>query len=341
MTSKTYICEYLPRYLDKYLPISMNLTDAGYKSYVTSLWMLLEHASKTLNCPSHKIKARALDYKLLYDFMIEKSEKKSWKQATWNARLSGLKAFLGFLSMEDPWFLEVYNRFQKIKCQRRDRSDPFYLTKEQVEKALDSFTPRSWIQYRDYTMIKFMIKTGLRAFEVRKLTHDDIVFFSSHSAQVNFKGKGRKNRGVPIRDHNMIKNLSHFLSLNDVKTKFCFPSRSGTKMSESNLANRVTHFFQPYDVSKKVTPHDLRRSAAMLWLRKGADIETISALLGHEDISTTERYVRFILADLEAELERIALDAKDFQAPKLLKKDSELLESIKERVRKNRKLAPI
>jgi len=316
------------------------LTKDGYKSYATSLWMLLEYASHKLGCPTYKIKTKSLDYDLLYSFMIEKSEEKSWKPATWNARLSGLKAFVGFLSMEDPWFLHVYNRFRKIKCQRRNRTDPFYLTKEQLDTAIERQVPRNWVEYRDHTIIKFMIKTGLRAHEVRNLKHDDILYISSYQVHVRFKGKGRKNRVVPIMDTHFIRNLRDFFNLSDVNTKFCFPSKSGSKMSESNLSNRVTRFFGKSDLSKNVTPHDLRRTAAMLWQSNGLDNKTISGLLGHEDVSTTEDYLKFILADREAELARIALDSEEFHAPKFRKEDDELLESIKMKVRKNKHLVP-
>lgn len=338
MTSKTYLTEHVDRYLDIDLPVARNFTASSYKSYVTSLLMVLEYTSATLKCPTHKIKSKSLTYHLLYDFMTDTKERKSWKPATWNTRLSGIKSFVEFLSAEDPRFLDTYRRLRKIKNQKVDRNDPFYLNKEQLDASLKVSRPNSWIGLRDYTIIQFMLKTGLRAFEVRNLKHDDILYLSSKTVHVRFRGKGRKERVVPVVDSGLIKTMQNFFHNPVVNSQYCFPSRSGSHMSESNLSDRVTRFFKKHDIAKKVTPHDLRRSAAMSWLRQGMSVYNISNLLGHEDIATTQIYLKLDPEEREADLRRIAVENGEFHHPKFKYEDDDLIKSIKMRIRRSQHL---
>ena len=126
--------------------------------------------------------------------------------------------------------------------------------------------------------------------------------------------------------------------MRDVNSKYVFPSRSGSKMSTLNMADRVTRFFSPHGLDKKVTPHVLRRSAAMNWLVKGVDIFHVSAMLGHEHITTTELYVRSNLEDREAELKRVGMDKGDFEPFKPNKAEDAFIEALMAKTRKKKKL---
>ena len=338
MPSKKYLCEYVERYLDKELQISKNMTRSGFKSYVLTLNMLLRYASNKMRIPSDKIRAAELNYKIIYDFMTETSDQKSWKPATWNARLAGIKSFVRFLSLEDIWFLETYNRVKLIQSQKVDRKDPFYLNNQTVTKAIESYEPEKWTQFRDYTIVQFMMATGLRVAEVCNLKVKDILWLSKRKIHIRFKGKGRKQRVLPIIDNALIKNLSQLLEFPDVNSKYVFPGVSGSKMSTSNLRKRVDRFFSPQGLKKKVTPHVLRRSAAMNWLSKEMDIFHVSAMLGHEHLSTTEHYLRSNLEDKEAELKRIGMNDNEFKPFKPKKGQDEFLDRLMKRIQKGNKL---
>jgi len=314
MPDKKFLCEYTNRYLDKELEISMNMTKSGYKSYVLTLTMFLGYASEKLRCTSDQIKASDFNYKIVYDFMTDSYEKRSWSPATWNARLAGIKSFIRFLSMEDPWYLESYNRVKLISGRRLPRRDPFYINNAKLVSIVESFRSNSWSQFRDCAMVQFMVATGLRASEVCNLKVKDILWLSSSKVHVRFIGKGRKKRILPLVDSSVIQCLCDLLAKSDVNSEFVFPGKTGTRMSTSNLRDRINRFFCPHGLKHKVTLHTLRRSAAMNWLTIGMDIYHVSAMLGHEHISTTEQYLRSNLEDRESELKRIGIDDTEFQA---------------------------
>lgn len=62
-------------------------------------------------------------------------------------------------------------------------------------------------------------------------------------------------------------------------------------MSEENI-RRILKKFNGHNVNQNITPHSMRHSAAMNWIENGMGIFNVSTNLGHEDTSTTQRYVR-------------------------------------------------
>jgi len=337
MTTGRYLSEYINRYLDIELRTSQNLAQESQNSYGDALVMFLAFLSARLGCDACEIKTKSVDYRSCYDFMVETSKGNLWGPSTWNNRLAGLRSFFRFLSSEDLRFLEVYRKLKLIKNQRLKRRDRFFLNQAQLEEIFANSTRRSWVEYRDYTMVQFMIKTGLRAMEVRNLKHEDILYLSSHTIHVRIDGKGRKERVIPIVDPQFIKTLKSFFGDQEVNSEFCFSSRSGCRMSMSNLSDRVIRFCSHTKLKKQVTPHVLRHSAAMNWLRQGVDVFTISALLGHEDLKTTQIYVKSTLEDRERKLRGVAFDDNSYGRPKLGQKDQNFIDSLRRKLRKNRR----
>lgn len=334
MPDKKYLYEYIPRYLDVELASVKNMTASGYKNYSLTLKMLLAYMSERKNCKSTKIRSSELTYNLVSDFMNDMRINRSWKERTWNTRLSGVKSLLQFLSLEDLWFSECYGRVRQIKSQRVPRKDPFYLCSEIITTIINDCSPRNWIEYRDYTLVQFMVATGLRVQEVCNLQRSDIKWLSSHRAHVSFIGKGRKHRVIPVTDAPVIRCLKRFLGMPDVNSEYVFPGKSGAKMSTSNLGARISQFFSLHIKVQKVTPHVLRRSAAMKWLSGGMDVFHVSAMLGHERIETTEKYVRSNLEDREAQLRKSMSMQADYEPFVLDQEQDDFLEKIMMRIRK-------
>ena len=96
---------------------------------------------------------------------------------------------------------------------------------------------------------------------------------------------------------------------------------------------RVARFFSNHIKEKRVTPHVLRRSAAMKWLSGGMDVFHISAMLGHERVETTEKYVRSNLEDREAQLKKSREGQPEYK-PYILDEDGDsVIENIMKKIR--------
>jgi site-specific recombinase XerD len=69
-------------------------------------------------------------------------------------------------------------------------------------------------------------------------------------------------------------------------------------------ATRIEHLPTRSQYWREFTPHMLRHTCATELLRGRADIRQIQALLGHRDLSTTERYTHVEISDLKCVVER-------------------------------------
>lgn len=106
-------------------------------------------------------------------------------------------------------------------------------------------------------------------------------------------------------------------------------------MSTDNARARVYKAFKSVCTKEnKVTPHVLRRSFAMKHLAATGDMLSVSRLLGHNDIKTTQKYVRSNLEDQEAELRRVGMAGKNHKFFKASPKQDAVLKKIRDRTRK-------
>jgi integrase/recombinase XerD len=86
--------------------------------------------------------------------------------------------------------------------------------------------------------------------------------------------------------------------------KRLFVSPRGGVLYRATLDKIVHRWAEKAGVKKRVTPHVFRHSVATHLLKHGADIRHIQALLGHQSLTTTERYTRVEISDLQAVVRR-------------------------------------
>ena len=222
-----------------------------------------------------------------------------------------------------------------LKIQKVPRDDPFYLSPEVIESVFDSNKPKKWIELRDLTMLRLMFATGMRVAEVCNLKIKHLVWVSSKTIHIHFKAKGQKKRQIPLVNMRTIQDIQQLISSLDGGSKYLFPTRTMTKMSTDNARARVYKKFRSLCTEEnKVTPHVLRRSFAMRHLASTGDVYSVSRLLGHNHIATTQKYLRSNLADQEAELKRVGMTGKGYKSFKASPKQSAVLKKLRDRTRK-------
>ena len=114
---------------------------------------------------------------------------------------------------------------------------------------------------------------------------------------INVKGKGRKERFVPINsssrkiwytfEHKYRKDL-----LKEKNTQELFISRNGKALTRAMVNNIVNKWSKNAGIAKKISPHTFRHSFATHLIEGGADIRFVQHMLGHADISTTQIYTQ-------------------------------------------------
>ncbi len=177
---------------------------------------------------------------------------------------------------------------------RSDSRLPRVLDRDQVRDLLDAIPVSEPLQARDRAMLELAYSCGLRCAELIGLNVDSIDF---ESEAVRVLGKGSKERIVPVGEPAQ-KAVAGWVArfrptlLADPSEPALFISKSGKRLSPSDVTRRLTRWVQEAAIAGRVSPHSLRHSFATHMLEGGADLRSIQELLGHSGISTTQVYTR-------------------------------------------------
>jgi len=158
---------------------------------------------------------------------------------------------------------------------------PVFLTKEEVWRLLNVVKKNK----RDFTIIAFLIYTGVRVGELTNIKMEDINLDDNY---VRVKGKGDKERFVPISSE-LSTIVKEYLGSHKDNT-YLFESNRRKKFSPLTIQLMVKKYARKADIQKKITPHKLRHTFATLALESGISPVTIGELLGHSSLNTTMKY---------------------------------------------------
>jgi integrase/recombinase XerD len=113
-----------------------------------------------------------------------------------NARFAALRSFLSFAAHKEPAALGTIQAVLALPMKRFERPLLGYLTREEIEAVLDAPDGTTWCGQRDRVMLTTLYNTGARVSELIGLALGNVVLGSC--AYVHLKGKGRKQRTVPL-----------------------------------------------------------------------------------------------------------------------------------------------
>lgn len=201
------------------------------------------------------------------------------KKITKNTRATQtliLKSFAKFIKKELKIDFEVFDP------PKTSKTLPVFLTKDEVRRLLEV----SKNHLRDFTIITFLIYTGVRVGELVNLKIDDV---NLEGRYVKIRGKGDKERLVPLSNE-LTAILSTYIEKKRGETEFLFESNRRKKFSPLTIQLMVRKYAKLANIPKKITPHKLRHTFATLALESGISPITIGELLGHSSLNTTMKY---------------------------------------------------
>ena len=214
------------------------------------------------------------------------------------AKWSSLNTFFKFLSQKkhidnNPMLL---TERPKIKTKHTIT----YLNAQEIESVFNKISTeaRPMVKNRDTCIVAIGLSTGLRVSAIVNIDIEDIDF---RTKTIRVVEKGRKTREIKFGDN--LRNLlliwlkDRELYFNGQNTGPLFVSQLKQRMSVDSVEKLVKKYTN--HLSKRITPHKLRSSAAMNLHGAGVDVLTIASLLGHENVTTTQRYVRAYDEDKE------------------------------------------
>lgn len=198
-----------------------------------------------------------------------------------NAQLSGLRFFFE-VTLDDA------NRLKRIKRVPQPRRIPEILSSEEVTRLIEAADSPKY-----QAALSVAYGAGLRRNEVVHLKVTDI---DSDRMIIRVEqGKGAKDRNAMLSPTllTMLRSWYRFAKVHNgmLPGGWLFPGLNPVHPMSARQLNRVFHLAKDAaDIKKQVTLHSLRHAFATHLLESGVDIRIIQVLLGHEKLTTTERY---------------------------------------------------
>lgn len=205
--------------------------------------------------------------------------------------ISGTRSFYRFLLMEN---IIDNDPTELLETPRLGTHLPTVLSVAEIdaiENAIDVSTAEG---QRDRAIVETLYSCGLRVSELCQLRLSDI-FMQEGFIRVEY-AKGGKQRLVPL-SHSASGEIKKWLYFrNEIQAKtgeedYLFLTlRRRAHLSRITVFHNLRLYAAKAGIEREISPHTLRHSFATHLLEGGANLRAIQAMLGHEDISTTEIY---------------------------------------------------
>lgn len=302
----TPLAPHITTFLRERLPLERGASVHTCETYAYGFKLLFEFASCRLKITPSQLMLEHLDAALVLAFLEYIETQRGNAASTRNARLATIRSFMKFIEHRVPSALEQVRRVLAIPMKRADTQLVVHLVRSEMQAVLDAPDPRTREGIRDRAMLHVACAAGLRVSELVGLRIDGLVFDPRLSIRV--LGKGRRERVLPLWKETATA-LRAWLSVRGSSpAPHVFLNALDLPMTRSGfeyiLERNVKIASQrcPSLRDKRVSPHVLRHTCAMLALQATGDLRKVALWLGHASVQTTEMYVR---ADPSTKLEAL------------------------------------
>jgi len=264
-------------------------------SYAQSFQLLFEFAARRLKVSPSALTLEQIDAGLVSTFLEYLEDKRKNAAVTRNVRLAAIKSFFHFLEYRQPAALEQVRRVLAIPFKKTETRLVPYLLREELQSVLDAPDPATPDGIRDRAMLHVAVCAGLRVSELTGLKVEDI---DLPSMTIRVLGKGRRERTLPLWKPAAAALRAWLAIRGEVSTPEVFVNARAEPLSRWGFAYLLKQHVtaaarkQPGLAKKRVSPHVLRHTCAMIVLQATGDIRKVSLWLGHATLITTEVYTR-------------------------------------------------
>lgn len=290
----------LERFFCDYLLRQREVSRQTVASYRDTFRLLFRFLRQHLRREPASLALADLDAPHVLAFLDHLENERGNSARSRNTRLAAVRSFMKYAAFQDPPSLPLIQRVLSIPLKRFDRPSVDYLSLEEVNAVLDSPDASTWSGHRDRVLLRTLYNTGARVSEIIGANVSD--FQSGGTATLRIRGKGRKERVVPLWKETKRRICSWLPRIDRGGDKPLFPNRRGERLSRSGVRSRLAAAASSAAERCRsldrhsISPHLLRHTTAMHLLQSGVDITVIAVWLGHESTSTTHMYIE---ADLE------------------------------------------
>lgn len=206
--------------------------------------------------------------------------------------LSAVRSFFQFLMLNG---VLKTNPAKEVHSDKLARKAPSILTSKEIELLLAQPSINDPKGRRDRAILELLYATGLKVSELVSLNVSD---FNPHFSTIRC-AKGKHERYISL--YQLASNVlldyvtnTRKLMLLKPDEEALFVNVAGERMTRQGLWKIIRGYAMSAKIYTSITPHTLRNSFAAHLLENGADIHDIQEILGHSDISSTQRYAHFL-----------------------------------------------
>lgn len=227
------------------------------------------------------------------DLMKEKQDAGSTSRYI-NDLLKVWRTWFNYL-VNEGYLEERDNPAKKVKCLRQPRTIIDTFTATEMKRMIQFYDGKDFLDVRNKTIIMLLFDTGMRCNEMIQMVEEDI----KRDYIVVKHGKGNKERVVP-KSPTLSKQLLKYLYVREsyfngkeTANKNLFLSKTGKPLTDEVVARMLKRAATEVGVSQsvRVSPHTCRHTFAQMQLKNGLDLYSLSRLMGHVNISITQRYL--------------------------------------------------
>jgi integrase/recombinase XerC len=289
----------------EHLRLNRNTSAHTVAAYGSDLSQFLAFAANHLGTPSSRLRPRHLDLALIRAFLAE-LYRRGQSRASAARKLSAVRSFTRFLRREglletDPAALAL--------TPRREQKVPAHLSVDEMTRLLEVPDVSRPLGRRDRAILELFYASGLRLSELVALDVDDV---NLSERIVRVAGKGGKERLVPFNKAAQRALRAWYAdraALRAARSRASGPrpqasgdpvfvNARGTRLTGRSVQRLVARYVSGCSTRFGISPHALRHSFATHLLQRGADLRAIQELLGHVQLSTTQRYTHVNAAQL-------------------------------------------
>ena len=272
-----------------------NASPQTIAAYRNSIRLLLRFAHEQTGKQPCRLDFADLDAPLIGAFLDHLEHQRGNTPRTRNARLAAIHSLFRYSALRHPEHAASIGRVIEIPAKRYERALICYLDLDEIKALLAAPDRTSWLGRRDHAMLLTAIQSGLRVSELVALRVGDVSL--STGAHLRVTGKGRKERCATLTQETVAVLREWMRERDGEPGQPLFPTRRGGALTTRAVAllldkHTVTASTAcPSLRGKRVTPHVLRHTNAMLLRAEKIDILTIALWLGHESTKSTEIYL--------------------------------------------------
>jgi integrase/recombinase XerC len=286
-----------------FLRLNRNVSPNTIRAYDTDVTQFLEFVAAQDGVKPSQVAPERLDAPAIRDFLGD-LHKRGLSRASTARRLSALRTFAKYLVRQG---VLAEDATQLVGAPKREQSLPAHLGHSEIDALLASPDTATVAGRRDRAILELFYASGLRLSELANADLEDI---NLTGRMIRVRGKGGKERLLPF---NTAAADAIRAMLGDAKTlpvsttprvkgrtqrTALFLNLRGTRLTTRSVDRIVRQHVKHAAIKTGISPHALRHTFATHLLQAGADLRAIQELLGHAQLTTTQRYTHLDVGHL-------------------------------------------